>query len=188
MRSVILIHFLSLSLYIYILFKFKPKVGLEGCGWKTARLLAQSELAASLFIAASTSTSRSGLQEFLCDWRNKLRTLLALDPQNILGRRYPSLAKNVTDNFPSVDLILQYAQPLTSWTTDQMPNTASWQCRQPHLTKIAALCEKFFSWGSSGDIILRFKNTLWPGIAIQHLLQVQTRNKSCYSLCELTLF
>jgi Holliday junction resolvase YEN1 len=60
-----------------------------------------------------------------------------------------------------------------------MPNTASWQSRQPHLTKIAALCEKFFSWGSSGDIVSRFKNTLWPGIAIQHLLQV--RNIILYS-------
>lgn len=155
---------------------FKSKVGLPGCGWKTARLLAQSELATSLFIAASTSTSSSGLRNFLCDWRKRLRTLLAFDPQNILGRRYPSLANNVTDNFPSIEVILQYAQPLTSWKTDQMPNAASWQRRQPHLTEIAVLCEKFFSWGSSGDIVSCFKNTLWPGIAIQHLLQV--RNKS----------
>ena len=157
-----------------------PKTGLDGCGWKTARLLAQSELATSLFISASTSTSRSGLRDFLCDWRNKLRTLLAFNPQNILGRRYPSLANNVTDHFPSIDLILQYAQPLTSWKTDQMPNTASWQRRQPHLTAIAALCEKFFSWGSSGDIVSCFKNTLWPGIAIQHLLQV--RNELSYTV------
>lgn len=159
--------------FLSILFKSKPKVGLDGCGWKTAHLLAQSELATSLFIAASTLTSQSGLWDFLCDWRNELRTLLAFDPQNILGRRYPSLANNVTDNFPSIDLILQYAQPLTSWTMDQIPDTASWQPRQPRLTEIAALCEKFFSWGSSGDIVSRFKGTLWPGIAIQHLLQVR---------------
>ena len=167
--------FISLSL------KSKSKVGLEGCGWKTACLLTQSELTTSLFIAASTSTSRSGLRDFLRDWRNKLRSLLAFDPQNILGRRYPSLANNITDKFPSVDLILQYVQPLTSWTMDQVPNAASWQRRQPHLTEIAVLCEKFFSWGSSGDIVSRFRNTLWPGIAIQHLLQV--RNESCYTVC-----
>ena len=134
-RLVILIHF-----FFSILFKSKPKVGLDGCGWKTARLLAQSELAMTLFIAASTSTSRSELRDFLCYWRNNLRTILAFDPQNILGRRYPSLANNVTDNFPSVDLILQYAQPITSWKTDKIPNTASWQRCQPHLTEIAALC------------------------------------------------
>ncbi|KAF8971159.1 PIN domain-like protein [Flammula alnicola] len=148
------------------------KVGLEGCGWKTARLLAQSELAKSLFIAASTSTSRAGLKEFLCDWRRKFRILLAHDPQNILGRRYPSLVKNVTDSFPSIDLLLQYAQPLTSWTMDQIPDTSSWQLRQPRLSEIATLCEKFFSWGSSGDIVSRFKETLWRGIAIRHLLQL----------------
>ena len=106
----------------------------------------------------------------------------SLRSQNILGRRYASLANNVTDNFPSVDLILQYARPLTSWTMDQLPDTASWQPRQPRLPEIAALCEKFFSWGSSGDIVSRFKNSLWPGIAIQHLLQVW--NKSFYTVCE----
>ena len=146
-----------------------------------AHLLAQSKLATTLFIVASTSTSHSGLQDFLSDWWNKLRTLLAFNPQNILGRRYPSLASNVTDKFPSVDLILQYAQPIMSWSTDQLPDTSSWQPRQPHLTEIAALCEKFFSWGSSGDIVSHFKNMLWPGIAIQHLLQV--RYKSCYTVC-----
>ena len=70
-RLVILIHF-----FFSILFKSKPKVGLDGCGWKTARLLAQSELAMTLFIAASTSTSRSELQDFLCYWQNDLRTNL----------------------------------------------------------------------------------------------------------------
>ena len=134
-------------------------------------------------MAASTSTYRSGLEDFLCGWRNELRTLLAFEPQHILGQRYPSLANNVTDNFPSVDVILQYAQPLTSWTMDQMPNTVSWQRHQPNLTEIAALCEKYFSWGSSGEIVSCFKNTLWPGIAIQHLLQVRNKSCSSYTVC-----
>ena len=157
---------------LIILFQFK--VGLKGCGWKTARLLAQSELAKSLFLAASMSSSRAGLRDFLCDWRPKLRTLLVHDPQNILGRRYPLLAKNITDTFPSVDVVLQYAQPLTSWTMNQIPDTKSWQLRRPCLAKIATLCEKYFSWGSSGDIVSRFKETLWPGITIRHLLLVGT--------------
>jgi Holliday junction resolvase YEN1 len=149
------------------------EVGLKGCGWKTARLLAQSELAKSLFLAASLSSSREELQDFLRGWRPKLRTLLLYDLQNILGRRYPLLAKNVTDTFPSVDIILQYARPLTSWTMDQIPDTKSWQLRRPCLAKIATLCEKYFSWGSSGDIVSRFKETLWPGITIRHLLLVR---------------
>ena len=54
--------------FLSILFKSKPKVGLDGCGWKTAHLLAQSELTTTLFTAASTLTSRSELQNFLCYW------------------------------------------------------------------------------------------------------------------------
>ncbi|KAF8153351.1 PIN domain-like protein [Crassisporium funariophilum] len=147
-------------------------VGLEGCGWKTARLLAQSKLATSLFIAASTLSSREKLREFLRGWRDEFRTLLVHDPQNVLGRKYPSLAKKITNSFPSVDLILQYAQPLTSWTTDQIPDTTSWHLRRPRLAEIATLCKKYFSWASLGDIVSRFKATLWPGIAIQYILQL----------------
>jgi Holliday junction resolvase YEN1 len=95
------------------------------------------------------------------------------DPQNILGRRYPSLAKNVTDAFPSVDVVFQYAQPLTSWTMDQVPDVRSWKLQRPHLAEIATLCEKYFSWGSSGDIVARFKETLWPGITVRYLLLVR---------------
>ena len=172
---------LSLMPAVYFKFSIFYQVGLKGCGWKTACLLAQSELARSLFLAASLSSSQAGLRNFLRDWRPKLRTLLAHDPQNILGRRYPLLAKNITDTFPSVDIVLQYAQPLTSWTMDQIPDTNSWQLRQPCLTKIATLCEKYFSWGSSGDIVSRFKETLWPGITIRHLLLV--RNIVLIFLC-----
>ena len=119
------------------------------------------------------SSSRAGLRDFLRDWRIKFRILLVHDPQNILGRKYPQLAKNITDTFPSLDVVLQYAQPLTSWSINQIPDTKSWQLRRPSLTKIAMLCEKYFSWGSSGDIVSRFKETLWPGITVRHLLLVR---------------
>ena len=119
------------------------------------------------------SSSQAGLQDFLHDWRPKFQTLLAHDPQNILGQRYPLLAKNITNTFPSVDIVLQYARPLTSWTMDQIPDTKSWQLRRPYLTKIATLCEKYFSWGSSGDIVSHFRETLWPGITVRHLLLVR---------------
>jgi Holliday junction resolvase YEN1 len=152
---------------------FQLEAGLKGCGWKTARLLAQSELAKSLFLAASESSSQAVLEDFLCDWRSKFLTLLMHDPQNILGRSYPSLAKDIIDTFPSVDVVFRYAQPLTSWTIDRIPDTKSWQLRRPCLTKIATLCEKYFSWGSSGDIVSRFKETLWPGIVVRHLLLVR---------------
>ena len=52
------------NLYCVFIILLKLEVGLKGCGWKTARLLAQSGLAKSLFLAASTSSSRAGLQDF----------------------------------------------------------------------------------------------------------------------------
>ena len=90
------------------------------------------------------------------------------DPENILGWRYPSLVKNVTDTFPSVDVVFQYAQPLTSWTMDQVPDMTPWKLQWPRLAEIATLCEKYFSWGSSGDIMMCFKEMLWPSITVHH--------------------
>lgn len=159
----------------------KLQTGLKGCGQKTARRLAQTELAHSLFTATTTSSSRRALCAFLDEWRVAFRILLEEDPNNVLERRYPSLAKNVTDKFPSVDVLLQYGQPITSSTRDQAPDLSAWHLRQPHLAQIGNLCEKYFSWGSSGDIIPRFKDTLWPGIAIRYLL-AQVRGTEYYWL------
>ena len=94
----------SPSLFSTILFPFE--VGLEGCGWKTACLLTWNELAKSLFLAVSMSSSQAGLWDFLCDWCPKFQTLLAHNPQNILGWRYPLLAGKITNTFPLIDVVL----------------------------------------------------------------------------------
>ncbi|KAF8190100.1 PIN domain-like protein [Pholiota molesta] len=145
--------------------------GLIGCGWKTASRLARTELAHSLFNAATSLLSREDLCTFLCEWREAFRILLAQDPNNVLGRKYPSLASNVTDEFPPVDILLLYAHPVTSWSMgSQTPDQSLWRLRQPDLPAIGTLCEKYFSWGSSGDMVASCKGTLWPGVAIRSLL------------------
>lgn len=94
--------------------------------------------------------------------------MLLEDPLNELeGLRFKTLAEQVTEAFPSIDILLLYGQPLTSWTTGQEPpDQSQWRLRQPQLTEVSILCEKYFLWISSGRAINRFKDTLWPGVAV----------------------
>ncbi|KAF9471604.1 PIN domain-like protein [Pholiota conissans] len=148
--------------------------GLNGCGEVIARRLAQTDLAESLYAAATCSQARSALRRLLPGWRESLRTLLRENPGNVVGKKYPQVADALTDDFPPIDILTLYATPLTSWTATHItaPNTTSWILEHPDITKIGNLCEKYFSWGSSGEIAKRFEKKLWPGVSIRAVLQL----------------
>ncbi|KAF8816797.1 PIN domain-like protein [Phlegmacium glaucopus] len=120
-------------------------VGLAGCGPTIVHKLAQSELAPSLFRAVS-DLLREALSDFLADWRQTLN--------------YPAVARNISSKFPSIDVLLRYACPVTSWMTDTIPDTSCWTFCQPDIMAIALLCEKSFSWGTSGQIVARFQQNV----------------------------
>lgn len=138
----------------------------------TAQCLAQSKLATSLFIA-STSLSRHDLSGFLVDWREKLSNQLRYDPNGLIGRKNPSLANSIPESFPDINVLRLYANPITSWTIGDGPDISRWRLGEPNLAQIAVLCEKSFSWGTSGHLINRFRNNLWRGVVVRQLLQVR---------------
>lgn len=155
----------------------KSQGGLPGCGWKTALQLSRTNFATDLFLAARTIPTRQQMRDFLLGWRQDFRRLLAENPDNKLDRQYPLIANNVSSTFPAIDALSLYANPITSWTVDdQVPDIASWCLRPPNPTKIALLCEKYFSWGSLGEIVPRFKKTLWPGLVFRYILLVSSLN------------
>jgi len=159
------------SIYIMMPFFIFLQVGLAGCGRTIAHKLAQSDLAPSLFRAAS-DLPRGELPNFLADWQKKLKVQLILDPNGLLGRKYLAVARNISTNFPSIDVLLRYACPITSWTTDAVPDTSQWNFCQPNISAIALLCEKSFLWGSSGQIVDRFWKNVWKGVVVWYLLKV----------------
>jgi Holliday junction resolvase YEN1 len=95
-----------------------------------------------------------------------------LDPNGLLGWKYPAVAQKICNKFPSIDILLLYARPITSWTVDTIPDSSQWSLRQPNLSALSLLCKKSFSWGSSGQIISRFQKNVWRGIIMWYLLQV----------------
>lgn len=159
------------SVYSWSLCFIHLQVGLAGCGPTIAHKLAQSDLADTLF-HATLGLPREALSEFLVDWRKKLKDQLTFDSNGLLGRKYPAVARKVSSKFPSIDILLRYAHPVTSWTAEIIPDSSQWSLRQPDLPAIGLLCEKSFSWGTSGQMIARFQQNVWRGIVMRYLLQV----------------
>jgi holliday junction resolvase YEN1 len=156
------------------LFLTHLQVGLAGCGPTIAHKLAQSDLASTLF-RATLDLPREALSEFLANWRKQLTDQLMFDSNGLLGRKYPAVAKKISSKFPSIDILLLYANPVTSWTADTgiiIPDSSQWSLRQPDLPAIGLLCEKSFSWGTSGQMIARFQQNVWRGIVMRYLVQV----------------
>lgn len=146
--------------------------GLRGCGIIIAHQLARSQLAEPLF-QASQRYSKASLETFLIAWRKNLREELTSDPHNLLGRKHPRIADNITNGFPSIDTLFLYAKPITTWTeTGRGPDTSHWPPRQPDLSRIASPSERLFGWGTEGKIVKRFCDNVWPGVVIQYLIQV----------------
>jgi holliday junction resolvase YEN1 len=108
----------------------------------------------------------------LVDWRKKLKNQLTFDLDGPLGRKFPAIAQKVSSEFPSIDILLLYADPITSWTADIIPDSSQWSLRQPDLLAIGLLCEKSFSWGTTGQMLTRFQKNVWRGIVMRYLLQV----------------
>ncbi|PPQ82236.1 hypothetical protein CVT26_009348 [Gymnopilus dilepis] len=100
------------------------------------------------------------------------KTALILAHTHFAGRTYPTIAQKVSSAFPPIDALLLYAQPKTSWTVNQIPNSAAWCLRPPNPSEIVACCEKYFSWDSPEELVDRLRDTLWPGIVFRYLLEL----------------
>ena len=152
-----------------------PKTGLTGCGMAIAQRLAKSGLGREL-CNAMTDLPVEALTVFLHGWRNQLRNELAEDPQHLLGRRHQQLARQVPDGFPRLDILRQYALPITSGSLGNTPElqemSRSWVPQCPDLGELATMCQTLFGWGTQVNIYDKFEKHIWPGAILRSLLQV----------------
>ncbi|KAF8067581.1 PIN domain-like protein [Lyophyllum atratum] len=146
--------------------------GLKGCGPRISHALSTgTSLGEDLYTAAQHLSHRK-LLNFLQGWRDSLRYHLKNDPNQIIGRCYPSLARNISCDFPSCDVLAHYVRPATSWSDGGNGPDISWLgAKEADLPSLAVWCEKYFSWGTNGNILERFSNTLWRGICIRSLMK-----------------
>ncbi|KAF8154069.1 hypothetical protein B0H34DRAFT_799973 [Crassisporium funariophilum] len=143
--------------------------GVMRCGTTTAHGLAKCGFGDSLYTAA-TNLSRDKLVEFLVTWRHELCHELRTNSRGEIGRKQPSLAKSILADFPDIDILLSYVNPITSESMGRESNNLklTWT-KEPDLAKLAATCEFYFEWGYKEAIIKRFRTVIWHSIVLRIL-------------------
>ena len=143
--------------------------GLHGCGVATAHGLAKAGFGDSL-LRAALALSRSDFEAFLVGWREELRAELKANVKGCLPRKSPALAKTVPEDFPDINVVLAYTNPVTSEAKGPTHRNAvvDWD-KEPDLGRIAGLCEMYFEWGVRQVIIKRFRTVLWPAAVLRIL-------------------
>lgn len=143
--------------------------GLNGCGVTTAHGLAKCGFGDSL-VKSARSMSEDELEEWLEGWREDIRKELRSNSQGRLGRKCPSLAKALPNDFPNVEVLLSYTNPITSESYGKTVTdfNIDWE-KEPDLGKIASVCEQYFEWGVKEIIIKRFRTVIWPPAVLRIL-------------------
>jgi Holliday junction resolvase YEN1 len=78
-----------------------------------------------------------------------------------LGKRYIGLSTQVPDTFPNMEIVEAYVSPVTSWSDgDNGPDLAPLSPEFPNVAKIAAFCERVFTWGGPEGTLKKLQNTL----------------------------
>jgi len=143
--------------------------GLHGCGPKIAYGIAQYGLGRNL-IWACQNYPDSQLAMYLSDVRHELRHLLRADPLGLIGRRCPVLADNVAESFPSIQVLRDYAEPLTSWSRGQNGVAAipTVDFNEADLSGLALFCSQRLGWVPS-VVHDKFEIYMWPGACLRSI-------------------
>ncbi|KIK90475.1 hypothetical protein PAXRUDRAFT_831690 [Paxillus rubicundulus Ve08.2h10] len=149
------------------------QTGLSGCGSEIASRLTRYSLGESL-VNAVWYESTVGLCEFLAKWHSDLCNILACDPSGFLGQKYPRLTEAVPDDFPDINVLVQYVEPLTSWSSmnwrEHQP-VGVVQSRQANFVRLAAI-----------SIQTKFWSDLWEGACMCALCQLPECLSGSYNL------
>lgn len=152
---------------------FRQQIGLKDCGIGTACRLARYGVGDELLNAA-LNMSENKLTKYLREWRQRVRNLLVQDPKGYIGTKSPSVARNLTDNFPKRQVLRNYTHPITSWSgLAGMQNVAQIPSLVPlataNLEDLAGFVFRQFEW-NAGEVHAKFKSLLWEGLCLRMLI------------------
>jgi hypothetical protein len=144
--------------------------GLKGCGLSTAISLAQEGYGKTLLDGISCNQSTTDVAAFLVAWRKTLIHELQTNQSGSLHKRLPVLAASVPLNFPDINFINLYLNPVTSEHEQHKGAVAIIAEQGPDLVRLAQFVEEHFVWGDLAGILKRFSSCVFPGLALRELL------------------
>ncbi|KAF9523227.1 PIN domain-like protein [Crepidotus variabilis] len=114
------------------------------------------------------------LNEFLTGWRQRLRAELETNSSGFLNRRHPSVAQDIDDEFPDLDVLQLYTSPLTSSSYSATLPTFRALGISPNIFALTQFCLHHFNW-SYEELFRKFEGWVWEGIFIQLLYSVRSK-------------
>lgn len=156
--------------------------GVAGCGITIAHGVAHYGLGVALS-EAFDRMEMSVFSEFLVCWRDELRTVLTLDPDNHLGQGHPEIASQVLETFPDYEDLKRYLSPLTVFSGIRVSPSCIYEANatQPCMRLIATLCERYFGFGWEATLAV-MRGTIWEGAAIRLMCKVGIADNACLFL------
>ncbi|KAJ7802203.1 PIN domain-like protein, partial [Mycena olivaceomarginata] len=146
--------------------------GIPGCGSKIAHALARCGFGRDLR-QILTSSDGARQKDRLDAWRTALKAELSNNSSGLLDRRHRKLADNIPGDFPKLNIVRLYMDPLTSWSPrydGTSPDTSLWVPREPTIHRVYTCCGTHFQWQ---EVILdRLKSNFWPGVALRMIFSV----------------
>ncbi|KAK0213647.1 PIN domain-like protein [Armillaria fumosa] len=142
--------------------------GIQGCGIQTAVEIAKTGIGKRLFDALKNCSTDDFCGVTLA-WRKDLCDVLEKGGDR-LNSRHRSLVSHIPLDFPNATVVSQYLRPLTSQSKGERRMPEAPLPSLPDIPKLAKLCEELFSWGNCQDIIRKFADHVFPGLAVRELL------------------
>jgi hypothetical protein len=134
----------------------------------TARALADAGFGRTL-VTGIQSHSEDTIPEFLDGWRDSIRDELRTNASGYSHSLHAALADNIPSDFPDMDIVSLYADPITSEGSPTAPTEIV--RKQPQLAALAAFAQRNFIWGATTDgILTHFSTSVFPGLVLRQLL------------------
>jgi holliday junction resolvase YEN1 len=112
-------------------------------------------------------SSSDDVTVFLTTWRSTLATELEMNQSGLLGKWRPHMAQAIPSDFPDIDIIRLYVDPLSSLHSGV--NVAVPACA-PDVVHLARFVEDNFVWGNLLRILKSFSTSVFPGLALCELV------------------
>ena len=141
----------------FIFSNFFWQNGLKGCGILTAIGLAREGYGTTLLDGIiRNNQSTTDAASFLALWRKTLIHELQTNQSGFLHKCLPVLAASMPLDFPDLNLINLYLNPVTSRLERCKETVATIAEQSPDLVRLAQFVEEHFVWGDLAGILKRF--------------------------------
>jgi hypothetical protein len=117
------------------------------------------------------------ISDFLPEYRARLAAYLHFDPDKLIGRRNPALAKTITDTFPNLQILEQYVRPVVggrgghaAWGGFGSGERGNRMKGELRLEEVCVWMEGELAFEGREAVLKKARAVLWEGAVCRSLL------------------